>query len=179
MASSQIAPPDSPDPLLAELEALPTLELDALRLRWRRLTRHPAPASLRRDLLARRLAYEMQARAYGGLSSETARLLDKLAAGADPGKTLTGDRTRRLQPGTQLAREHDGQVHRVTVTADGYLWNGATYASLSPIAEAITGTRWNGPRFFGLRDKVAAGEVVRAAPPSIAGALNQPMERAS
>lgn len=161
MASSQPSqtshtPP--PDPLVAELAALPTLDLDDLRQRWRRLTRRPAPPGLRRDLLARLLAHEMQVRAYGGLSRETARLLDKLADGADPVETLAGDRPRRPQVGTQFAREHDGRIHRVTVTAGGYLWNGATYASLSPIAEAITGTRWNGPRFFGLRERAHVGD---------------------
>ncbi|MCB4803398.1 hypothetical protein QO001_003059 [Methylobacterium brachiatum] len=142
------------DPLLAELDALPALDLDALRQRWRRLTRRPAPPGLRRDMLARLLAYEMQVRAYGGLSRDTARLLDRLAAGADPAKTLATRDTSRPSPGTQLVREHAGQVHRVSVTAAGYLWNGAIYASLSPIAEAITGTRWNGPRFFGLRERI-------------------------
>ncbi|GEL43463.1 hypothetical protein MEX01_40540 [Methylorubrum extorquens] len=152
--SSQTPPSD---PLIAELAALPSLDLDAVRLCWRRLTRRPAPPGLRRDLLARLLAYEMQVRAYGGLSRETARMLDRLAAGADPTQTLEGDRARRLQPGTQLTREHDGQIHRVTVTTAGYLWNDTTYTSLSPIAEAITGTRWNGPRFFGLREKSRPG----------------------
>lgn len=168
-----------PDPLIAELAALPALDLDALRLRWRRLTRRPAPPGLRRDLLARLLAYEMQVRAYGGLSRDTTRLLDRLAAGADPARALITDRARHLQPGTQLAREHDGQIHRVTVTTAGYLWNGAVYASLSPIAEAITGTRWNGPRFFGLREK--PGSLDAGKPPSSSNdsASRQPRERAS
>ena len=152
-----LSPLPASDPLVAELDALPALELDALRLRWRRLTRRPAPPSLRRDLLARCLAYEMQVRAYGGLSRETARLLDRLATEADPAKLLASRDTGRPSPGTQLVREHAGQVHRVTVTAAGYLWNGATYASLSPIAQAITGTRWNGPRFFGLRERTGPG----------------------
>ncbi|MDP4026655.1 DUF2924 domain-containing protein [Methylobacterium sp. NEAU 140] len=147
----------APDPQTAELAALPALDLDALRLRWRRLTRRPAPLGLRRDLLARLLAHAMQTRAYGGLPRETARLLDRLATDADPAKALAATRpgrgTGRPSPGTQLVREHAGRVHRVTVTAAGYLWNGTTYASLSPIAEAITGTRWNGPRFFGLRER--------------------------
>jgi len=149
--------PPASDPLDAELDALPTLDLDALRVRWRRLTRRPAPSGLRRDLLARCLAQEMQVRAYGGLSRETARLLDRLATEADPAKLLASRDTGRPSPGTQLVREHAGQVHRVTVTAAGYVWNGAMYASLSPIAEAITGTRWNGPRFFGLRERAGPG----------------------
>lgn len=149
----ELSPPPAADPLIAELDALPALDLEALRLRWRRLTRRPAPPSLRRDLLARCLAYEMQLRAYGGLSRETARLLHRLATEADPAKLLAGRDSGRPSPGTQLVREHAGQVHRVTVTAAGYMWNGATYDSLSPIAQAITGTRWNGPRFFGLRER--------------------------
>jgi hypothetical protein len=153
------------DLLDAELAVLPALELDALRLRWRRLTRRPAPSGLRRDLLARVLAYEMQVRAYGGLSRETARLLDRLATEADPAKLLASRRMARPSLGTQLVREHAGQVHRVTVTAAGYLWNGATYASLSPIAQAITGTRWNGPRFFGLRER--AGPEARLQPGAV------------
>lgn len=150
------------DPMAAELSALPGLTLDELRRRWRRLTRRPAPPGLRRDLLARLLAYEMQIRAFGGLPRETARLLDRLATEADPGKVLAARDNGRPRPGTQLVREHAGQVHRVTVTAAGYLWNGATYASLSPIAAAITGTRWNGPRFFGLRERDATQDGVRA-----------------
>lgn len=152
-----LSPTPASDPLNAELDALPALDLDALRLRWRRLTRCPAPSGLRRDLLARLLAYEMQVRAYGGLSRETARLLDRLAAANDPAKVLASRDTGRPSPGTQLVREHSGRVHRVTVTAAGYVWNGATYASLSPIAQAITGTRWNGPRFFGLRERSGPG----------------------
>ena len=61
--------------------------------------------------------------------------------------------TAELRPGTMLAREWNGRMHRVAVLVDGFAWNGKTYPSLSKIALAITGTRWNGPRFFGLRDK--------------------------
>lgn len=144
-----------PDPLEQDLAGLPSLELDELRRRWRKLTRRPAPPSLRRELLARLLAYEMQVRAYGGLSRDTSRLLDRLARGDDARTLLAGSQERRLRPGTQLVREHAGRLHRVTVTEVGYLWEGTTYASLSEVARAITGTRWNGPRFFGLRDKPA------------------------
>ena len=145
------------DPLTAELAELPGLDLDALRRRWRRLTRRPAPPCLRRDLLARLLAHAMQTRAYGDLPRDTARLLDRLAKEADPAKalatTLADQPAVRPRPGTQLVREHAGTVHRIDVTADGYRWQGRTYASLSAIACAITGTRWNGPRFFGLREQ--------------------------
>ncbi|GJE32923.1 DUF2924 domain-containing protein [Methylobacterium oxalidis] len=154
LTPSRTADP-APDPLEQDLADLPGLELDELRLRWRKLTRRPAPPSLRRELLARLLAYEMQARAYGGLSRDTARLLDRLARGDDINTVLADPKERRLRPGTQLLREHAGRLHRVTVAEAGYLWDGTAYASLSEVARAITGTRWNGPRFFGLRDKPA------------------------
>jgi DUF2924 family protein len=73
---------------------------------------------------------------------------------ADRLKSLDRKRV-ELTPGTVLVREWDRQSHRVMVLADGFAWNGQTYESLSKIAFAITGTRWNGPRFFGLRDKQA------------------------
>jgi Protein of unknown function (DUF2924) len=66
-------------------------------------------------------------------------------------------RTADLRPGTVLAREWNGQMHRVAVLADGFAWNGKTYASLSKVAFAITGTRWSGPRFFGVREKLSKG----------------------
>ena len=75
------------------------------------------------------------------------QLLDGLAQGEGPGP----DRLRRLKPGTVLVREYQGERHTVTVVPGGYVWNETTYASLSTIARAITGTTWNGPRFFGLR----------------------------
>jgi hypothetical protein len=71
-----------------------------------------------------------------------------VACATDPNR-LTAD----VRPGTMLAREWNGRMQRVAVLADGFAWNGKTYPSLSKIAQAITGTRWNGPRFFGLRDK--------------------------
>ena len=83
----------------------------------------------------------------GGLDPETAKHLDGLARGGKPG----ADRPRRLKPGTVLLREYQGERHTVTVVPNGYVWHETTYASLSTIARAITGTAWNGPRFFGLR----------------------------
>jgi hypothetical protein len=101
------------------------------------------------------LAYRVQADRFGDLDAESQRLLDEAGPAEDAGKRamdlnrLTAD----LSPGTVLAREWNGRMQRVAVLADGFAWNGKTYASLSKIAFAITGTRWNGPRFFGLRDK--------------------------
>ena len=68
-----------------------------------------------------------------------------------------GRRTSELRPGTMLGREWNGQIHRAVVLADGFAWDGQTYPSLSKVALAITGTRWNGPQFFGLRDRPSKG----------------------
>ena len=83
------------------------------------------------------------------------RLLDGAGSPEDVGKRTTnaGRLIADVRPGTMLAREWNGRIHRVAVLADGFAWSGKTYPSLSKIAQAITGTRWNGPRFFGLRDK--------------------------
>ncbi len=143
--------------LASALRALPELDLHELRVRWRKLYRRPAPAHLRRALLIRIMAYRMQADVLGHLDRDAARFLDRVAAALKAGKGKDAvppvPRVRRLKPGTLLVREHDGVLQRVTVMADGYAWNGQTYSSLSEVARAITGTNWNGPRFFGLRDR--------------------------
>jgi hypothetical protein len=92
------------------------------------------------------IAYRIQEEAFGGLDRETAKLLDRLARGEKPNEL-----NRRLKTGTVLVREYKGERHTVTVVPDGFLWRDTTCSSLSIIAQAITGTKWNGPRFFGLR----------------------------
>jgi hypothetical protein len=104
------------------------------------------PKGLTKDIIARMIAYRIQEEAFGGLDKETVRLLDRLAQGEKP-----SDLNRRLKAGTVLIREYMGERHTVTVVPDGFLWADRTYSSLSVIAQAITGTKWNGPRFFGLR----------------------------
>jgi Protein of unknown function (DUF2924) len=94
---------------------------------------------------------QADAKAFGGFDRETVRLLDRLARSEDPQAILASLRDRRLKPGTLLVREWDGEIHRVIVAGDGFVWREQTYSSLSEIARLITGTRWNGPRFFGLR----------------------------
>jgi hypothetical protein len=143
--------------LTNEIAHLRGLDLDGLRARWRSITGRPAPSHVPKTLLLRVLAYRVQAAALGDLDRATARLLDRLALDAHsrervdvPVPDSVG-----LKPGTVLVREWEGSPHRVMVLADGFAWNGATYVSLSQVARAITGTRWNGPRFFGLRDKGA------------------------
>jgi hypothetical protein len=138
--------PDS-ETIEAEIDRVRLLGLDELRTLWRTTLRSPPPRALTRDLLARFLCWHIQEQALGGLDRETANLLDRFARAGKPG----AGRPRRLRPGTVLVREYQGERYTVTVVADGFVWREATYASLSTIARAITGTAWSGPRFFGLR----------------------------
>jgi hypothetical protein len=117
-----------------------------------------APAHLTRHLLFAVIAYRIQADRLGDLDHKTRQVLDRTfsngTGSAMSARLASFDQKRtELSPGTVLVREWDRQSQRVMVMADGFAWNGQTYDSLSKVAFAITGTRWNGPRFFGLRDK--------------------------
>ncbi len=149
-------PPDQ-RALDAEIARLRDFDLGALRARWQTAFRRQPPPHLPRHLLLRMLAYRLQADQLGDLDSESKRLLDDAASPEAAGKrAIDASRiTAAVRPGTILAREWNGRMHRVAVLADGFAWNGTTYPSLSKVALAITGTRWNGPRFFGLRDNLA------------------------
>jgi Protein of unknown function (DUF2924) len=141
-----------------EIAHLRGLDLKGLRSRWHSVFQRPAPAHLPRHLLFAITAYRIQADRLGDLDHETTQVLDRTDSketGAAVSARLVGfDRKRtELTPGTVLVREWDRHSQRVMVMADGFAWNGQTYDSLSKVAFAITGTRWNGPRFFGLRDK--------------------------
>ena len=126
-----------------------------LRVLWEREFAGKAPPALGRDILALGIAYARQERSYGGLARPVAKELDRLLArvlqdeGADAPKATTSPLPRS---GTILVREWRGTTHRVTVVNDGFRWNGKTHQSLSSIARAITGTNWNGPHFFGMRE---------------------------
>jgi hypothetical protein len=142
-----------------EVAHLRDLDLKGLRARWQSIFKRQPPPHVPRHLLFAVLAFRIQADRLGDLDHETRNVLDRTDAGksgcmVDRLKSLDRKRT-ELTPGTMLVREWDRQSHRVMVLADGFAWNGQTYESLSRIAFAITGTRWNGPRFFGLRDKQA------------------------
>jgi hypothetical protein len=105
-----------------------------------------SPPAFSKDLLARAICYRLQEQTFGGLSASTDRLLRSLVKpGAEP--------PRQVKVGSVLIREHQGVVHEVLVVPGGFCWRGKTYDSLSTIAKTITGTGWNGPRFFGLRSK--------------------------
>ena len=141
-----------------EIVHLRGLDLKGLRARWRSVLQRPAPDHLPRHLLFAIIAYRIQADRIGDLDHETRQLLDRTGAtesgAAMSARLVSFDQKRtELTPGTVLVREWDRQSQRVMVMADGFAWNGQTYDSLSKVAFAITGTRWNGPRFFGLRDK--------------------------
>ena len=131
-----------------EIAALEALSSAALRERWSALTGSPVPR-ISPKLLRLALAWELQARSFGGLSRATTRTLDQLGRG----ETLTAP----ARPGMRLVREWQGRVHVVTVGEDQVVrWEERPYRSLSEVARAITGTRWSGPAFFGLKKKVAA-----------------------
>jgi hypothetical protein len=145
------------DPVVeAELDRLPTTPIVDLRKRYGELFRTEPPKAFGPDLLRRSIAHRIQEKAYGGLSVPMRRLLDQLvkAAVAKPNGRL--ELPPRIKPGSELVRMWRGRSYRVIVMADGFAHDGKTYASLSEIASDITGTRWNGPRFFGLRP--AAGK---------------------
>jgi hypothetical protein len=133
--------------IIAEVERLPTVGKDDLRARWSTLFGKTPPPALTKDLLGRMIAWRIQEKFYGGHDKATLRLLDGLARG----KVAKPAAAPKLWPGTVLMREHGGTRHTVTVTHDGFVWQHRTYPSLSSVARAITGTSWNGRRFFGLR----------------------------
>ena len=135
-----------------ELDRLPTMPIIELRALWHVKFKSEPPKAFGPDLLKRSIAHKIQEVAYGGLDVATSRLLDQLMAqhAKTPGKIIL---PRRIQPGVVLVRDFKGANHRVTVLTDGFAYQGKTYSSLSEIARLITGTHWNGPRFFGLRAK--------------------------
>jgi hypothetical protein len=138
--------------LEAEIDRIRSLGLDELRSLWRTTFRASPPPAFGKDLMARFICWHLQEQALGGLDPQIEKILDSLGRG---GKT-TADR--RLKPGTVLVREYASERHTVTVVPGGYIWRESTYPSLSTVARAITGTAWNGPRFFGLRTAGKSGE---------------------
>ena len=141
-----------------EIAHLRGLDLKGLRSRWHSVFQRQAPAHLTRHLLFSIIAYQIQADRSGDLDHETKQVLDRTVAKetgpATSARLASFDQKRtELTPGTVLVREWDRQSQQVMVMPDGFAWNGHTYDSLSKVAFAITGTKWNGPRFFGLRDK--------------------------
>jgi hypothetical protein len=133
--------------IVKEIERISTLDLAGVRALWRATFKKEPPAALTRDLLVRQLAWHIQEKAFGGHDAATLRLLDAYGR-QDTDKVVL---FRRLKSGTSVVREYQGVRHIVTITEAGFVWQGKAYDSLSAIAREITGARWNGPRFFGLR----------------------------
>ncbi len=138
----------------AELDQLPTTPIAEVRKRYRELFRTEPPKAFGPDLPRRSIANRIQEKAYGGLNASARRLLDQLvkATMAKPNGRI--ELPRRIKPGSELVRTWKGKTYRVMVMADGFAFDGETFTSLSEIASEITGTNWNGPRFFGLRSAV-------------------------
>jgi hypothetical protein len=121
------------------------MRAEDLRAWFRKLYRSSAPPDLSRDLIARLVAHRLQEQHLGKLKPDLVHQLNRLGRGQKA--------PRRLKSGTVLVREYDGVTHKVMIVSGGYLWNGESHRSLSTIARRITGTNWNGPRFFGLRTR--------------------------
>jgi hypothetical protein len=138
--------------LEAELARIAGMNINELRSLWREREGREPPSGFSKDLLARALAYAIQEERLGGLSKEVKKLLANPDAQAEP--------PRRIKVGSVIVREYAGARHEVFVVEGGFSWQGKSYPSLSAIAKEITGTRWNGPRFFGLRE----GQARSAAP---------------
>jgi len=154
------APPDR-RAIDVEIARLRELDVDALRARWHTVFGRRSPSHLPRHLLFRILAYRLQVDRLGDIDAESLRLLDRSETPEKAGQRAVARRPVDVRPGTVLAREWNGQMQRVTVLENGFAWKGKTYPSLSKIALAITSTRWNGPRFFGLREKPSKKEASR------------------
>ncbi|MBQ8101946.1 MAG: DUF2924 domain-containing protein [Afipia sp.] len=148
----------------AELGQLGSMPIAALRARYRQLFRSDPPPAFGPDLLRRSIAQQIQEKAYGGLSREAKKLLGHLRSMAS-GKTGRPEVPQRIKAGSELVRVWNDQTHKVTVLAKGFGYHGEVFTSLSEIANRITGTRWNGPKFFGLRTK--KNEIGKTAPVSV------------
>ena len=139
----------------AEIAHLKQLSIEDLRVRWRAIYAKWPPASLQKYLLVNMIAYDLQVREFGRLGKDQAGYLNAIYKDMSraesmptPGQPEAG----KFMVGTVFVREHEGTVHHVTMAADGFVWAGNVYSSLSAVARAITGTNWNGRRFFGLLD---------------------------
>ncbi len=140
-----------PAALAREIAALTEATPADLKSRWRALYGAEPPPRISRDLLIRALAYRVQEQALGGLKSSTSRLLAKVAADASVRRPIQVTPAPTPTPGTVLLRDWHGTQHQVIVRDDGVEFQGKRYKSLSQVAHRITGTKWSGPLFFGLK----------------------------
>jgi hypothetical protein len=148
---------DHPEPFSteSELAAIADLPVNALREVWGTRLGADAPSIQSGDILRQLLAWQFQSNVLGGLDRATERALTKIGEALQRDGSYEPKIRRELSPGAVLTREWKGFVHKVTVTPDGFQHQGKQFRSLSDIARTITGTRWSGPRFFGLEQKAA------------------------
>ena len=146
-------PHPASEDLSKRLTRLAELDTAGLRAEWRRLYRSHPPRHIRRDLLVLAIAWKLQEKVHGGLTSAQRRKLAGIAEELKKGGDLSAGPAIRLKPGLRLVREWRGETHTVLVLEEGFEWNGECRRSLSAIAREITGTRWSGPLFFGLKPR--------------------------
>jgi hypothetical protein len=146
----------SPNGIFDDLNAA---SIDAVRELWAKAHGFGPPEGLGRELLTRGIAWKRQADQHGGLSKPLRAELDRLAEQLDQSGELDVERQTYLKAGTRLVREWQGRTCHVTVLRDGFMFDDKRYNSLSEIARAVTGTRWSGPRFFGLRQRPRTASV--------------------
>ena len=139
------------DALTAEIAGLSKASIKDLRERWKAMYGKAPSREIGRSFLTRAIAYHLQERAYGDLKPSTRRLLARVTEETASGSLPKKPQSRKAQSGTILIREWQGNAHRVTMLDDGVSFNRKHYRSLSEVAREITGSRWSGPRFFGLR----------------------------
>ncbi len=144
--------------LQKRLAALDTMSVSQLRAEWTRVFRK-SPPDVSADILARSIAYRLQERALGSLTAAVRRQIKRIAGQLDSSGAVTVEAGGDLKPGTRLARDWHGKTHHVLVLDEGFLFDDRKYSSLSQIANVITGTRWSGPRFFGLVKRKTARPV--------------------
>jgi hypothetical protein len=135
------------------LDSLSKVNKTALCGLWQELFKNKPPLKMRKGLIVRVIAYRLQEQAFGGLNNTQVRRLRQLASALEANPKATVSSRPLIKPGTRLVREWKQQVHTVEADAEGFLYRGAHYESLSEIARLITGTRWSGPLFFGLKAK--------------------------
>jgi hypothetical protein len=142
-----------PDPIAKRLAALPQLSKTSLYDLWKQLFKASPSPKLRRDLMVPILAHRLQEQSFGSLKSAARTRLRQLGQAFERDSDSTIPSAPQLRPGTRLVRQWRDQVHLVNVKTNGYEYQGARYQSLSEIARLITGTRWSGPLFFGIRNE--------------------------
>ncbi len=145
-----------PDSVGMRLAALPTLSKAALCDLWQQFFDSTPPSQLRRDLMIPILAYRIQGQAFGTLGARARERLRQLSLAFEKGSNSAVTGVPRIRPGTRLVRQWGDQVHLVNVHVNGYEYQGTRYRSLSEIARLITGTRWSGPLFFGIKNEPAS-----------------------